>query len=426
MTRCLAKDPGERYQRGGEVQAALEAVQSGAAVAPRLTRRRPFVPPWGLAAGAALLAVLVAVMLGFNVGGVWSRVTGGTGAIRLAVLPFANLSGDAGQEYFSDGLTQEMITRLGRLHPATLSVIARTSVMRYKKRETPIDQIGRELGVDYVLEGSVQRQADRILIAAELVKVADQTQLWADKYEGNLSAILTVQGQVAQSVSKALAVKLLPAEQARLAMVRKVNPEAYDAYLKGSSLWQTLRAADVDAAQRCFEQALEKDPSLPRPMRACIGSGKSASRSDTCRAPRGPGPRPRRRRFRPALDDDSAEAHEALATSLTWGDWEWAAAGREWKRALELNPNGANAHAYYAHYLANMGRAAEGIKHSERAIKLDPFNALYHSLYGIVLVYQRRYDDALAAAEKANAISPGGGWPQRHSARLSQQGDEKL
>jgi len=324
--------------------------------------------------------------------------------IRLAVLPFANLSGDAGQEYLSDGLTQEMIALLGRLHPATLSVIARTSVMRYKKTDKPIDQIGRELGVDYVLEGSAQRQADRIRVTAELIKVEDQTQIWADTYERDLSAVLTVQGQVAQSVAKALAVELLPAEQARLAVVRTINPEAYDAYLRGVSRWQALEAADLDAAQRHFEQALEKDPSYA-PAYAGLswvwgvrGQMGIMPTSET-------GPKAKVAALQAiALDDNSAEGHEALASTLTWNEWNWPAAGREWTRALELNPNAANAHAYYAHYLANMGRAAEGVAHSERAIKLDPFNPLYHSLYGMVLVYLRRYDDAMAAAHASISI----------------------
>ncbi|MCJ7486360.1 MAG: hypothetical protein MUQ25_09385, partial [Candidatus Aminicenantes bacterium] len=213
-----------------------------------------------------------------------------------------------------------------------------------------------------------------------------------------------------QSVAKALAVEMLPAEQARLAIVRMINPEAYDAYLKGSSLWQTLKAADVDAAQRYFEQALEKDPSY---VPAFAGlAWVWGVRQQLGLVPRAAGARSKSKAAALqalALDDNSAEAHEALAKSLTWGEWDWTSAEREWKRALELNPNGANAHAYYAHYLAHMGRAAEGIKHSERAIKLDPFNALYHSLYGIVLVYLRRYDDALAAADKANSISPDAG-----------------
>jgi len=320
------------------------------------------------------------------------------------VLPFANLSGDAGQEYLSDGLTQEMITLLGRLHPATLSVIARTSVMRYKKGDTPVDQIGRELDVDYVLEGSATRQGDRVSVAAELIKVANQTTVWAEKYEREFSAILTVQSQVAQNVAKALAVELLPAEEARLAIARTVNPEAYEAYLKGVTLWQTLKRADVDAAQSLFEQALEKDPSYAPAYSGLALVWMSRALSNIV-PPVEAGPKAKAAALQAlALDRNSAEAHEALADVLTWSDWNWAEAGREWERALELNPNAASTHAYYSHYLAHVGRAAEGEVHSKRAIELDPFNPLYYGFHGMVLLYQRRYDEALAAARTATSM----------------------
>ena len=407
IDRCLVKEPAERYQRAAEVQAALEAVASGGEAARWPTwravvwgRRRLL----GRAAAAFALLLIAATLVAVDVGGVRSRVMGGTGTIKLAVLPFANLSGDAGQEYLSDGLTQEMITLLGRLHPATLSVIARTSVMRYKKTDTPVNQIGRELGVDYVLEGSAQRQADGILITAELINVADQTQVWADKFERDFSAILAVQGQVAQSVARALAVELLPAEEARLAIVRTVNPEAYEAYLKGSSLWQTLNAVDLDAAQRYFEQALEKDPSYAPAFSGLAWIWLVRGQTGLI-VPSEAGPKAKASALQAAgLDDNSAEAHDALANILSWNEWDWPGAEREWKRTLELNPNFANAHAYYAHYLAIMKRAAEAVSHSERALELDPFNPLYHSLYGGVLVGLRRYDDALAAAHKAISI----------------------
>jgi tetratricopeptide (TPR) repeat protein len=207
-------------------------------------------------------------------------------------------------------------------------------------------------------------------------------------------------------VAKALAVELLPAEQARLAIVRTINPEAYDAYLKGSSLWQTLKATDVDAAQRWFEQALEKDPSYAPAISGLawvwLVRGQMGSVS-----PGEAGPKAKAAALQAlALDDNTAEAHEALASILTWNEWDWTRADPEWRRALELNPSGANAHAYYAQYLAHRGRASEAVPHSERAIALDPYNPLYHCLYGNVLLYLRRYDDALAAAQKAISIRP--------------------
>jgi TolB-like protein/Tfp pilus assembly protein PilF/predicted Ser/Thr protein kinase len=410
--RALAKDAAERYPTMEDLRSDLEAVAAG--LRPAKARRRVwrtlFGPKRVVLLGAAVI-VVAAALVGFDVRGIRGRIFGARGspepAVKLAVLPFANLTGDPEQEYLSDGFTQEMITQLGRLHPQSLSVIARTSVMRYKKAEAPVDRIGRELGVDHVLEGSVQREGGRIRIAAELVRVGDQTQLWADSYEREFSGILTVQSQVAQSVAKALALKLLPAQEARLAIVRTINPQAYDAYLKGSSLWQTLRAADVDAAQRAFETALEQDPSYA-PAHAGL-AWVWLVRQQMGLIPRGAqgGAKAKAAALQAlALDDESAEAHEALASILTWRDWDWTAADKEWKRALELNPNSANTHAYYAHYLAHLGRAGDGVSHSQWAIRLDPFNPLYHSLYGMVLVYLRRYDDALAAAHEAIAIRP--------------------
>jgi serine/threonine-protein kinase len=407
VERCLAKEPGERYQRAGEVKAALEAVASGRDIARWPTwrtaawRRRRRL---GGAAGALAILLVAATLVALDVGGVRSRWMRRADPIRLAVLPFANLSGDAGQGYLSDGLTQEMITQLGRLHPATLSVIARTSVMRYKKGDTPVDQIGRELDVDYVLEGSTTRQGDRVSVAAELINVANQTTVWADKYEREFSAILTVQGQVAQNVAKALAVELLPAEEARLAIARSVNPEAYEAYLKGITLWQTLKTADVDAAQCLFEQALEKDPSYA-PAYSGLALVWMSRALNNVVPPLEAGPKAKAAALKAIeLDGNSAEAHEALADVLTWSDWNWAEAGREWERALELNPNAASTHAYYSHYLAHVGRAAEGEAHSKRALELDPFNPLWHGFHGMVLLYQRRYDEALAAARTATSM----------------------
>ena len=216
------------------------------------------------------------------------------------MLPFANLSGDPDQEYLSDGLTQELITQLGRLHPAGLSVIARTSVMRYKKSDTPIDQIGRELRRGLRPRGQRAAQAGRVRITAELIKVADQTQLWAETYERELSGILTLQSEVARNVARALALKLLPAEQARLATARTVNPEAYDAYLKGVyPLADADARADLDTAQRYFEQALDEGPVLRPGLRGARLGLAARSRWDSRATPARPDRRPRRRRSRP-------------------------------------------------------------------------------------------------------------------------------
>lgn len=259
IARCPEKEPGRRYQHVGEVVAALDAIQAGTIVPwfawrYQLSRRR-----W-LASATALLGV-AALLAGFDVGGVRQRLMGNRPEppIKLAVLPFEYLTGDPEQEYFSDGLTEEMITQLGRLHPR-LSVIARTSSMRYKNRATPIDQIGRDLGVDYVLEGSARREGARVRIHATLVQVRDQTQRRSDSFDRELAGILSLQSDVARGVAGSLALTLLPAEQARLANARSVNPEAYEAYLKAAVHVWKLTAQEIDTAQKYFELALQKDP----------------------------------------------------------------------------------------------------------------------------------------------------------------------
>jgi TolB-like protein/Tfp pilus assembly protein PilF len=400
IEHCLAKEPGQRYQGAAEVGSALE---TGAGRRPALLARRR----WALLASLAV-AVAIAAALGVDSA---RRLFSGGGdarppAVRMAVLPFANLTGDPEQEYLSDGLTQELIAQLGRLHPEGLSVIARSSVMRYKKGDTPVDQIGRELGVAYVLEGSARREANLVRITAELVHVADQTQLWADTYEREVSGLLALQSEVARRVAEALALRLLPAEQARLTSARTVDPEAYEAYLKGSYHWQKLTREDLDTAQRYFERALAKDPSYA-PAYEGLAWVWGSRQQIAATPPHEGGPKAKAAALRAiALDDRSAGAHEVLALVATWTDWDWAGAEPEWRRALELDSSSANAHAYFAHFLAITGRAAEAIAHSERALELDPFHAAFHGMYAWVLYFDRRFDDAMVAARTALAMQP--------------------
>jgi serine/threonine-protein kinase len=408
IERCLEKDPDARYQRAGEVRAALETTRTGSGVSLPSPRSSTRGRRWQMV-GAGVVAMLVTALLWLGLG---DRLLGGGGndgrrPLRLAVLPFANLSGDPEQDYLSDGFTQEMITQLGKLHPEGLSVIARSSVMRYRDGDTPIDQIGRELRVDYVLEGSAQREGNRVRIATELIEVGDQSQLWADAFERELSGILVVQSEVARAVAKALALKLLPAEQQRLTSPSAVDPAAYEACLKGSLHWKTLTPAGLDLAARHFEQALSIDPSYA-PAHAGLAIVSAARQQIGLEPPSEAGPKAKAAAERAiALDADSDAAHEALAMIYTWTDWTWDTAEREWRRALEINPNNANANAYFAHFLAILGRSNEALAHAERAIDLDPYNPLYRALYGVVLLFDRRSDEAMAAAHAAIDLQPG-------------------
>ncbi len=360
--QALSKKPADRYQTMEEFREDLAAVAEG--LKPLKAKARP-------------------------------------AAIKLAVLPFANLTGDPEQEFLSDGLTQEMITHLGCLHPQGLGVIARTSVMRYKKSEASIDQIGRELGVDYVLEGSARREGSRVRVSADLIQVRDQTQLWGDVFEREMSGILALQSEVAENVAKALALKLLPSEQARLAKARPVNPEAHEAYLRGSYHSIKMTPGDLDVAEKYFDLSLEKDPSYAP---AYVGRAWVwLVRNQFGLAPHEEaGPKAKAAALRAIeLDENSAGAHEALASVRMLIDWNWDGAWGSWRRTLELNPNVASAQALYAHFLAIMGHGEEALIHSERAVVLDPFNPLFHGWYAAVLYSQRRYDAAIASAREA-------------------------
>ncbi|HSA95551.1 MAG TPA: protein kinase, partial [Acidobacteriota bacterium] len=410
VLKALAKRPAERYSSMEDLREDLEAIGGGrkpVRAGHRILRRiRSAGPAWALRAALAVLVVL----FGLDIGGIRARIFGRGGRaepdVKLAVLPLRNLTGDPSQDYLSDGVTEELTALLGRLNPRRLGVFGRTSVLRYKKGDTPIDEIGRELGVSHVLEGSMQREKSRLRINTELIRVSDGTQVWTGTFEPELSGILGAQAQVAQGVAKALAVRLLPAEEARQAVTRTVNPEAYELCLRGSALWKTMKNDALAAAQLFFEQALKSDP-LYAPAYAGLAWAWMA-RQQMGFVPVGEGvPRAKEAALKAVrLDRNSSAAHEALATVLTWGEWDWAGAEPEWTRALELDPNNDNAHAYFAHYLAHRGRASEGIRHSDLAVKLDPMNALNHALRGMVLIYLRRFDDAIAAARTAISLRP--------------------
>jgi eukaryotic-like serine/threonine-protein kinase len=406
IERCLEKDPARRYQHASDVRQALDAIRSDMVPTWTAWRYRVTRHPW-LASAAALLAV-VAVLVGVNAGGVRDRLAGrapATAPIKLAVLPFENLTGDAEQEYFSDGLTDEMITQLGRLNPQRLSVIARTSSMHYKKRDAPIDQIGRELGVDYVLEGSARREGDRVRISATLIQVRNQTQQWADSFDRAFSGILTLQSDVAQSVAVALRLTLLPVEQARLASVRPINAEAYEAYLKGRFHAEKETPADLDLALEYFKLALEKDPNYA-PAYTGIAFVWISRNQNEYVPPSEATPNARAAATKALeLDGTLALAHYALG-GVAWAESDLGTSEKEMRRAIELDANDPRAPAAYAHVLIALARPDEAVSQAERAMQLDPLNALNQALYATILYFVRRYDEAIAQYQAALSTTP--------------------
>jgi len=375
----------------------------GSPPASRLPRSRP-----GLVVAAVL--VVTAVLVGLNVGRLRNRISGGSeispATVKLAVLPFENLTGDAGQDYFSDGLTEEMIAQLGRLNPRRLGVIARTSAMRFKKSDKTIEQVGRELGVDYVLTGSARTDAGRVRVTAALVRSRDQTQLWSESYDRELSGILALQQDVAKSVARSLALQLLPTGRSRSTRVRSVNPDAYDAYLKGMAQFNIAGRQSFDAAMRYFEFALQKDPNEPLAysgiarvwwFRVALNlvspvEGNEQARRAALKAVE--------------LDDAGAEAHTVLGLVRT-RDLDWAGAEAAFTRAIEIDPNSADAHAAYSSLLTVVGRPQGAKEQIEVALKLDPFNALVKHRYALGLFFGRRRDEAIQQWRALLEESPG-------------------
>jgi len=409
--QALAKKPTDRYATMDEFREDLEAVAEGLKPL-RAKRRRARRRILGIRTAyvySALLAVVI-LLLGLNVGGLRDRILGRTGAsaraIRLAVLPFANLTGDPQQEFFSDGLTQQMNAQLGGLNPQALSIIGNASVARYKKTNTPIDQIGRDLNVEYVLEGGAQREGTRVLITAELIKTRDQTQVWAESFDRDAASLLTLQSDVVQKVAAALAVKLLPAGESRLAKSRTIDPEAYEAYIKGSQYWIKMTPGDLDTAQRYFELALQKDPKYAAAYTgiawvwACRNQMGFTPPSESV-------PKAKAAALKAVeLDSTLAESHYALAAVYSWLDWNFPEARTEWVRAHELNPNYPDGLAMYSHFLMIMGRPEEAMAMIKRALDLDPFNVQIQGFYVADLVFTRRYDEAIVEGRKVLAMQP--------------------
>jgi TolB-like protein/tetratricopeptide (TPR) repeat protein len=327
------------------------------------------------------------------------------GRVLLAVLPFENLSGSRKHDCFSDGLTEEMITQLGRLNPERLGVIARTSTMTYKSTDKTIERIGRELGVSHVLEGSARRAGARVRISAQLIQVSDQTHLWAENYEGSLEDILSLQSRVSLEVARQIQIRLLAPEQTRLESTKPVVFEAYEAYLKGRYFWHQRTEHDLRQSIRCFQEAIQSDPDYASPYAGMADTyltlmdhGYLAPREATAKA-------------RPAalnalrLDEALAEAHISLGHA-SLHEFDWPNAEREFLRGIELNPSYSTARFYYANYLVAMGRLPEAVAEAEQAKRLDPVSPAAHSNLASILWHSGQYQQSIEEAQRILEFRP--------------------
>jgi len=398
----------------GQPGAGAPAGSMGRVVAPGWAPRELGVRRWAMLLG--ILLVLFAALAGYSQ---WSRSrvrlqpTGGR--LMLAVLPFENLTGDAGQEYLSDGLTEEMIAQLGRLNPGHLGVIARTSVMHYKNNQIPIGQISRELGVQYVLEGSVRRDVDKVRISAQLIQAKDQTHLWAKQYDRELSNLLTLQAEIVQEIANEI--QLVIGDPKRIdsthqASLSREAYEAYDLYLKGRYFWNKRTTQGFQHAIEDFQQAIAKDPTYARGYAGLADS--YALMSSYSLAPQNEFmPKARAAAQRAVeLDDMLAEAHTSLALIKENYDWDWQTAEKEYRRAIQLDPNYVTGHHWYAEYLAYQGRFNEAFAESDRARQLDPLSLIIATDNGAILYFSRQYDRAIERFRAVLDMEPN--FPRAH------------
>ncbi len=325
----------------------------------------------------------------------------------LAVLPLESLSNDASQDYFADGMTDELITDLGQIR--ALRVISRTSVMVYKRARKPVAQIARELNVDAVVEGTVLRSGDRVRITAQLIDAAADRHLWSQSYEGELRDTLALQSKVAGAIADQIRINLNPQEQVALRHVKVVDPEAYESYLKGRFFWNKRTGAGLKVALAYFTQAIEEDPSYA-PAHSGLADTYAllADWEYGVMTPKEALPKAKAAALEALeLDGTLGEAHTSLAFCLDVYDWDWDAAGREFRRAIELSPSYATAHQWYAAHLIVMGRTDEAIAEMWKAESLDPLSLIIRADLADFLVIAHAYDESIRQSRKALELDPG-------------------
>ena len=409
ILKCLDKDPDQRYQSAKELLVDLRRLDPSSSRYPSPPHPSPV---WGRIAklvryGVPALLVLAAGLTAINVGRWRDRLLGHprTPQIRsLAVLPLANLSGDPTEEFFADGMTDALITDLGKI--SALRVISRTSVMHYRDAKKTLPEIARELNVDAVVEGSVLRSGNRVRISAQLIRARSDQHLWTESYERDLRDVLALQSEVARNVANSIRIQVTPMEAGRLESTSPVNEEAYQLYLKGRYHWNKRNPDALNKSLEYFQQAVSKDPQYAPayagladtyrllgqfavlPLRVSTDKAKAAAQTAL------------------KLDKDLAEAHASLGIGSLMDHFDWRQADRELSTAIELNPGYASAYQWRAVSLASTGRVEEGVNMARRAQELDPLSLIINAYLGFAYYESRNYDSAADQCKKTLELDP--------------------
>jgi len=378
-------------------------VRDRADLAGKLAMPKHHLPPPTWKISVFVLLLLIASLAGWKLHS-WNH---SSPVIRsLAVLPLESLSNDASQDYFADGMTDELILDLGQI--TALRVISRTSVMAYKRARKPLPQIARELNVEAVVEGTVLRSGDQVRITAQLIEASSDKHLWSQSYEGELRDTLALQNQVARAIADQIRINLNSQEQAALKNVRVVNPQAYESYLKGRYFWNKRTADGLKVALAYFNQAIDEDPKYAQSYSgladtyALLGDWQYAAMTTKEALPKAKAAAIK------ALELDSAlgEAHNSLAFCLDGFDWDFDSAGKEFRRAIELNPGYATAHHWYAWHLGLLGRYDEAIVEMRKAENLDPLSIIINADLAELLVLAHSYDESIRQSQKTIEMDP--------------------
>ena len=408
-TGAAPMDP-SRVVTAGALLASVDADTHTGPTGSRVDSQAPAAARrWTIAASLAVVALVSIAFWRFH-----SPVDARPAIRSLAVLPLESLSSDQSQDYFADGMTDELITNLGQI--SALRVISRTSVMAYKHTRKSLPQIARELNVDAIVEGTVLRSGDQVRITAQLLEGATDRHLWSDSYQGDLRNTLTLQNNVARAIADRVRVNVNPQEQAALRSATVVNPAAYESYLKGRYFWNKRTSNGLTTARAYFDQAIEEDPRYARAYSgladtyALLGDWQYAVMT-----PKEALPKAKAAALK-ALELDGAlgEAHNSLAFCLDGFDWDFASAGREFERAIQLNPGYATAHHWYAWHLALMRRYDEALAEMRKAQTLDPLSLVINADLAELLALAGSYDASIQQSLRTLELDSGFGLAHNH------------